>query len=182
MTVGNASTLKIGSGGTNNYTQSGGTTQGTGTITGNVNINGGSIKPGTATAPGTLNISGNYTQTSLGAFDVQLGGLTPGTKFSQLKVSNTAALDGAVNVSLVNGFQPLVGDTFEVMDFASSTGTFASINSLNTGFSYIAIYDPADVRLKVTASPVPGPGSLVVLGIGVNGSRSAAALPQTSME
>jgi hypothetical protein len=55
--------------GAGGYSQTAGTTQGTGTIsagTGGMTISGGTIIAGTAGNPGTLTINGNYTQTGGG--------------------------------------------------------------------------------------------------------------------
>ena len=54
-------------------------------------------------SPGMISISDNYVQTSAGVFDVELGGLTAGTQYDQLRVTKSVMLAG-LNVSIVNGF------------------------------------------------------------------------------
>ncbi len=53
-------------------------------------------------AAGTLNVAGTYTQESTGAYDVGIGGITPGSSYGQLNVSQSASLNGDLDVSLIN--------------------------------------------------------------------------------
>ena len=101
----------------------GGTLSGTGTVTANVS-NGGLVSPGAS--PGILNITGTYTQTSTGALNIEIGGLTAGSQFDQLAISGLATLNGTLNISLINGFTPSPGDTFQIMTFASRSGGFSA--------------------------------------------------------
>jgi T5SS/PEP-CTERM-associated repeat protein len=101
-----------------------GTTKGNGTIVGNVS-NGGVVAPGNSF--GALHITGNYTQTTSGRLQIELGGLTAGTQYDQLLASGAVALDGTLQVSLV-GFSPAAGNSFNILDFASLTGKFATLD------------------------------------------------------
>ena len=76
----------------------GGVLQGVGTITAPVTNNGGILAPGNS--PGTLTIVGNYTQTALGTFQAEIGGLTAGTQHELLAIFGTATLAGTLNVLL----------------------------------------------------------------------------------
>jgi hypothetical protein len=75
-----------------------------------------------------VTITGALTQTSGAAFDVELGGTTPGTTHDRAVVTGAATLAGALNVALVNGFLPADHDLFTIMTFASSTGEFGTMN------------------------------------------------------
>jgi hypothetical protein len=103
----------------------GGTFSGTGTINGNLS-NAGEVDLG-ATA-GVLTVRGNYTQTSAGTLALKVGGTTAGTQYDQVDVLGSATLDGTLNVALTSGFNPLHGQTFNVLSFASATGNFATVN------------------------------------------------------
>src|SRR5208283_2389219 len=101
--------LTIGSGGTNNLTQSAGslkvngtlavgtatinagTLSGGGTIAGNVANAGGTVTASDPGSPDTLTITGNYTQSS-GILEGILAGPTAGTGYSQLDVAGTATI------------------------------------------------------------------------------------------
>ncbi|HVS35748.1 MAG TPA: PKD domain-containing protein, partial [Gemmataceae bacterium] len=81
--------------------------------------------------PAVLSINGNYTQTSNGVLNIEIGGTNPATPdFDQLLVSGTATLNGTLNVSLINGFTPTVGESFEILTFGLRSGDFAVENGL----------------------------------------------------
>lgn len=105
--------------------QSGGTLNGTGTVTANVS-NSGTVAPGTSA--GILTVSGNYTQNSGGALTVDIGGTVPGTDYDRLAVSGTANLGGTLNLR-EGSVLPVAGTTYTVITYASRAGTFATVNS-----------------------------------------------------
>jgi hypothetical protein len=130
----------------------GGTFTGAGTATGGVTSSGTAI-PGLPI--GTLTVAGNYTQSSSGALSVDIGGHTPGTEFDQLNLtgSGAASLAGILNVSLANGFMPVGGDSFTIMNFVSRAGTFATLNVpvLAQG-CWLPVYNATSVVLQVWAT------------------------------
>jgi YD repeat-containing protein len=102
-----------------------GTLTGSGTVAGDVTSDG-AVNPGSS--PGGLLISGDYAQTSTGATNIEVGGSTPGSQYDQLLVSGSANLAGTLNVTLIGGFGPSVGQTFTVLTFGSHVGAFDAIN------------------------------------------------------
>src|SRR5262249_38094160 len=66
-------------------------------------------------------------QSSTGTLNIHIGGISSG-QFGQMIVQN-AALDGALTVSL-DGYEPSVGDSFDILSAATLTGTFATIPPL----------------------------------------------------
>jgi hypothetical protein len=103
---------------------SGGNAGGNGRINGNLTNNaGGTVSPGTSA--GTLTVEGSFQQTNAASsLAIEIGGTAPGT-FDRLMVSGLAALNGALNVSLINGFTPQASDTFQIVTAAGNlTGTF----------------------------------------------------------
>jgi T5SS/PEP-CTERM-associated repeat protein len=62
-----------------------------------------------------------------GTLEIEIGGTTPGS-FDRIIHTGTATLGGALNVSLTGGFVPKAADSFDVLDWASVTGAFATIN------------------------------------------------------
>jgi hypothetical protein len=117
---------------TGGMTLTGGALLGVGTVVANVTNDGGLVSPGAPTA-GLLTINGSYTQTSRGALNIEIGGLTPGTGYDRLVVNGTVTLDGALNVSTLNGFLPNFGDFFDVLTFQARNGDFATYNGLDLG-------------------------------------------------
>jgi hypothetical protein len=131
---------------------SGGSVFGIGTITGNIDLTGGLVSAGSASKKaGELTVDGTYKQSGPGAFDVDLGGTTPGTQYDVLEISSTASLGGTLNVDLISGFKPTVGETFDIIDYASETGTFATLNlpKLTGGDTWSITYNATDVVLTV---------------------------------
>jgi hypothetical protein len=122
----------------------GGELDGFGTINGDVR-NAAIVNVGGPLSAGILTISGDYTQTAAGDLFVQIGGLNAGLDFSQLNVSGQATLDGTLTVTLVNGFEPNTGDSFEVLTFRSASGRFATLDG--DGPLFGAVYDAGDLTL-----------------------------------
>jgi hypothetical protein len=104
-----------------------GTITGSGTIVNDSFTNIGLIAPGNS--PGILSFTGNLIQN--GTLVMELGGKVAGTDYDKLLVSGTASLSGTLDILLINGYTPVVGDEFTLIDAASSTGTFSTINLPN---------------------------------------------------
>jgi hypothetical protein len=128
----------------------GGRLAGSGTVTGNVNMNG-HLAPGLS--PGSLTITGAFTPTASSAFDVEIGGLTPASQHDRAVLNTAPVLAGTLNVSLVNGFIPADLDTFTILTFPSATGTFPTVNfpPLPGGLVWQIFYTPTTVFLKTIA-------------------------------
>ena len=89
-------------------------------------LNGGSVAPGGAWDEanrsvvstgqiGTLTISGDFTQTAQASLSIEL---LSATSSDSLSVGGVAHLNGSLDVSLLNGFQPQVGQTFSFLSAA----------------------------------------------------------------
>ena len=127
---------------------------GTGTLTGNLNNDGGSILIGDSNGSniGKLIVAGNYTQTAGASITIQIGGLTPGTQFDQLVVNGSISLGGTLNLALANGFNPAVGNLFQILvSSVIVNGQFVTVNgaSIPGGKIFVAGYNPANVVLSV---------------------------------
>jgi hypothetical protein len=116
----------------------GGTLDGTGTVSNSVENTGGTVAPGDA--PGRLTIDGSYEQASGGTLAVGIAGTTPATEFGQLVVKGSAKLAGNLSLQDEGGFTPSEGDTFEVLSGASArSGEFAQLTGAS-GSLYAASY------------------------------------------
>jgi filamentous hemagglutinin len=178
LTIGTGSTLTVG-GSSFLFTQTGGTSTIDGTLTSSTastfNLNGGSlfgggtvnyslgnkatVTPGdSATKTGILNVSHTYTQGTAGVLNISIGGNTVGTQFDQLNVTSTAALGGTLNISLINGFVPAIGSTFDILNGSAVSSNWATINglSINASEHFTETVNSNDVILTVVsgASPV----------------------------
>ena len=102
----------------------GSTLTGEGDVDVNV-INNGNTQPGFS--PGTLNVAG-FTQTSTGTLTIELAGTADG-QYDVLNVTGSAVLAGALNVSLLGGFEPS-SDTWIILEAGGGiTGSFESITA-----------------------------------------------------
>jgi hypothetical protein len=149
-----------------------GTVRGGGTLAvRRLNNTGGTVSPGDS--PGVLTVAaveatgrpGDYTQGAEGTLEIEVGGPTPGAEHDQLAVAGTATLDGALAVSLINGFIPANDVTVTVLTAGAVAGEFAAINStdLPEGIGVTAEYAANAVVLRFandgSVDPVEGDGS-----------------------
>lgn len=71
----------------------------------------------------------SYTQTSDGSLNIDLGGTVAGESYDQVIIDRDAAIDGTLNVTLVDGFVPAAGDVFTVLlQGRNVSGAFATVN------------------------------------------------------
>lgn len=182
LVVGQQSTFSIGGSGTN-YNQTGGSTTVDGTLTvpagGMANITG-----GTLAASDTLNgdvsvgnvsgaaatfiigdstkksasvsVANDYTQRATGAMDVQIGGTTAGSQYSQLDVTGPVNLAGTLNLKVINKFKPQVGQTFTILNAPSGiSGTFSTVNGthISSNEHFTVTYDWTSIVLAVESGP-----------------------------
>jgi autotransporter-associated beta strand protein len=108
----------------------GGTLKGVGTIGGATVNSGGAISPGNS--PGVLTV-GSLTLNSGATTNIELGGTTRGSQYDALVVTGSGALNGSLNVSLINGFKPVTGNSFDILDWGSLSGTFANLQLPDLG-------------------------------------------------
>ncbi|HYS05773.1 MAG TPA: hypothetical protein VEW47_11335 [Candidatus Dormibacteraeota bacterium] len=128
----------------------GGSVGGSGTLAAAV-TNAGRLAPGLS--PGAVTISGTYTQTAAASYDVEIGGPASGTDYDIAAITGVAGLAGTLNVTLVNGFSPADLDTFTIMTFPSSVGSFAAANlpALGGDLIWKIHHDPNSIVLEVLA-------------------------------
>ena len=164
----------------NGYVQTGGQT----TVDGNLNITGrgvvnfagGSVygNGGTVTGPvisnaainigdspltvGRLAFVGNYIQGPLGSLTIDIAGLD---QYDQLNITGHAQLNGLLNIDLLHGYVPQLGDTFDIMNFANESGTFSLVMGLpiNGQEHFTLEYNPTNLTLDVVAGPLLSPDS-----------------------
>jgi hypothetical protein len=144
-----------------------GKVRGNGRFVGNVTSNG-TIAPGLPAAGGSITVTGNLTLQATSQLALELGGLTRKSAYDCLTVSGALTLGGNLNVTLLNGFTPLLGNTFDLFDSASTSGTFAALNlpSLSGGLAWnTSLISTTGVISVVSTGPVnatwnlPGSGS-----------------------
>ena len=118
---------------------------GSGTLAANL-VNAGTVSPGNSA--GGITVQGDYTQESTGVLEIQLGGTTAGTGYDQLTVTGTSTMAGTLNVSLINGFVPQVGDSFTILPYGTRSGGYSSLN-LPEGYRWGIDYGYSGLTLNV---------------------------------
>jgi len=120
---------------------------GFGGFEGNVTFNSG-FSPGHSPGQAVLH---NVTFGSSNTLNIEVGGTAAGSQYDQLIVSGTAALGGGLDVTLLYGFTPKLGDAFALIDGSALSGEFSSTSlpSLGGGLDWAIIQAGSDFILKV---------------------------------
>jgi len=148
----------------------GGILQGNGKIGGSV-TNAGITYPGATGGVGRTLITGAYTQTTNGALDFEISGTNIGNGFAQLAVSNSAILNGTLNVNFTNGFSPTTNDSFIILTCTNRLGIFSAFNYPSNGYDMTLVYTASNVTLQIAEVYTPT-SSIVSLQPGNPGSGS----------
>ena len=123
--------------------------------------------PGTAVfaggyAPGdsaaAVSFDGSVVLDPANTLSIEIGGLTAGAEFDQINVASDITIDGTLDLSLIGGFTPTLGDTFQIINAANRTGSFSSVlgNAIPGGLGFDVLYSPTGVSLQVVAFSLPG--------------------------
>jgi autotransporter-associated beta strand protein len=174
-----AGTLRVDGSILGNVTVSGGATLGgSGTVGGTVTVTGGRLSPGDS--PGTLTV-GSLALDSASSLDIELGS----GAWDRVIVNGALARGGTLNVTLWNGFTPTAGQSFDILDWGSASGTFSSV--VLPDLAPRLTWDTAALQsagvIAVTVAPVPEPAAVLALSaVGLaavwrfarRGSRSVA--------
>ena len=120
------------------------------------------------TNDGLLEISGDviagtaridsFIQSPTGTLDIKLGDVIPGD-FDALIVDGNAQLAGTLDVTLIDNFEPIFGNSFVVIEstFGNITGEFNVENMpVFNDLTLQAIYNPTSVVLEVVPVGLPG--------------------------
>ena len=143
----------------------GGSVEGTGKIEADILNEAGLLSPGFS--PGTLTIDGDYTQGPDGRLLMEIAGWQPG-QYDVLNITGTAYLDGLLEISLLDGFMPQVGDTFDILKFVSYTGGFSSVTGLNFGGGRYFELNYFQDGIRLDTEEIPAPGALILASIGLS--------------
>ena len=99
-----------------------------------------------------------------GTLLMEIGGLIPGAQYDQLDIAGVLSLDGLLDVDLLNGFAPALGDSFLLFDGATSGAFDAfSLPALAPGLAWDTTTLYSGGSLKVAAVPEPS-AALLLLG------------------
>jgi hypothetical protein len=106
----------------------------------------------TTTTAGKLTL-GTYTQGSGGTLKINLDGIKADTNYYALDASGAATLGGTLDLSI--GFTPVVGDVWDILNYKSETGSFATVNlpTAPTGDHYVFSCGATDCTLTLDSGP-----------------------------
>jgi hypothetical protein len=107
-----------------------------------------------SSAGSALNVKGNYSQPDSGALNIQIGSSPGNGAFGQLVVTGSASLAGSFGANTVNDYGPTAGQTYQVMSFASVSGSFTSFT--NQGVQFTAQLTSTTYLLTVTSTTITG--------------------------
>ena len=115
-------------------------------------INSGTIQPGTS--PDILNITGDLILDSNSILEIELAGTggVPGTDFDRIAVSGNVNLDGTINITEFGGFTANVGNTFDVITFATNSGPGIQLITAPLGDIYVDSLFGLALRLTMTVN------------------------------
>jgi autotransporter-associated beta strand protein len=116
---------------------------------GTAHFNGG-IAPGAS--PAEVSFEGNLALADANILFIELGGATPGSQYDRLSIDGSATIDGDLNVSLLGGFSPTSGQSFNILTAAGGiSGTFdaATLPALAGGLYFNLAYNSTAVTLSV---------------------------------
>jgi hypothetical protein len=125
-----------------------------GTLAGNLSLTGGTLNPGDGLKKiGDLNITGTFTESGAGILNIDLDGTVANTKYDVLNVSGAATLGGTITIDLITGFNPVVGNAWDVLNYASATGAFTTVNlpTAPVGDHYVFTCGATDCTLTLDA-------------------------------
>lgn len=131
--------------------------RGTGTYNVPVNVtDGGVFAPGNS--PGSVTVS-QFAMDKYSVIEMELAGLELGTTYDHMNITVAGHLDGTLKVTVLPGFTPLMGHTFDLFDFTNTTGTFDEI-ILPTPFPGTAwntsqLYSTGVISLESVLIPEP---------------------------
>jgi hypothetical protein len=135
-------------------------------------------------SPGLGGAQGDVLFGSGNLYRAEIGGLAGGTGYDRFVVGGALGFGGALQLSLLDGFEPAAGQRFDLFDWAQRSGQFASIDfsaaALADGLRWDTSRLYSDGSVGVTAVPEPGAWALMaggLLALHLRLRRAAVARP-----
>jgi hypothetical protein len=115
-----------------------------------------SLSPGSS--PASVSFAGGATLGGGTSLVMELGGTTPGSGYDRIQVAGELSIGGVLAVSLIGGFVPGAGNTFDILDWGILSGTFSSLQLPALPSTYA--WDTSQLYAS---------GVLSVVGVGISG-------------
>ncbi|QQE13457.1 hypothetical protein JD969_08375 [Planctomycetota bacterium] len=132
---------------------------GTGSITGGgTTYIEGELAPGNS--PGLMDITGDIVLSDDANAQMELAGNIIGDEYDALTINGDLSLDGTLELLLIDGFNPLAGDAFQLFEATNIEGQFASL-LLPTLIGNLS-WDTTQLNTQGLISVIPEPTSLLL--------------------
>ncbi len=126
-------------------------------------------------SPTPLEIAGDAVLEASSETVLELAGLSRGATYDSLQVGGTLTLGGTLSVTLLDGFAPLAGASFLLMQAALIEGSFAQLHLPSiAGLHFVLAQDTTSLYLNVQAVPLPAALWLMMGACGVLVGRRRA--------
>lgn len=121
----------------------------------------GTFSPGSS--PGAASFQGDLDLSNLDELLMEIAGLQQGVDYDFIDVEGTLTAGGTLNIELLNGWTPNLGDSYNLLDFGTLDGQFVDIILPNLpGFLQ---WDTSEVLTTGSLEVVPEPTTLALLGL-----------------
>jgi autotransporter-associated beta strand protein len=155
---------------------------GNGRVDGNVSGAGMDIRPGMS--PGILDIRGNLAMDAASVLNIEIGGTTAGIGngfYDLLLVNGTAAVNGSLNVSFVNGFLPVPGQTFTfLISNGGISGLFNPVFPAVPGVS-LSAQKVGNFNYVLFATSTAPSGFSAPPGLSMGAGNAVTVVPETGV-
>src|SRR5262249_24425079 len=84
----------------------------------------GTFSPGLSA---TLVSAGSIVLAPTSTLIMEVGGTTPGNSFDRIQATGSLTLSGTLQLVLISGFSLAAGNTFDILDWGTLSGTFATL-------------------------------------------------------
>jgi uncharacterized protein (TIGR03382 family) len=131
-------------------------------------VNDGVVAVWGSNATGPTAITGDFTQYSDGALDLEIAGSDP-SLYDSLTIDGYGDFNGTIVISFLNGFQPAAGDLFPLITGSDNTYAFSQtvIQGANPLWVLQTVVSGNNYDLQVISVPEPG---VIVLPLLVAGA------------
>ncbi len=106
----------------------------------------------------------------------EIGGTQAGTEFDYYNVAGNLNFGGTLRLVSYGSFIGQAGQTFDLFDWGTSSGTFANIDisgfnlAAGTWLDTSSLYQNGSVTISVTAVPEPETYAMLLAGLGLMGA------------